>query len=486
MEWIRRHSLVILCICLTAVFAISLLPILAASFYAHPAHDDYGYSANVHHVLESGAAGVGGVLSAAFDTVKEYYFYWQGSFAAMFLMTLQPAVFGEQWYFLTTFVMLFSLCFGTLFLFHVLAARVFRVKPAYAYVCASVCLIFSVQLMPSAYQGLYWWNGSVYYTFFYGVSMVLYAFIGMLLFPKSRKGAVCSAAAACGLSVLVGGSNYTTVLLSLEIMFLCALYAYFFKRQSFPHALLVFLCLLGAFAVSALAPGNRVRAQELTGMSPLKACVYAVVYGGYYILKWTGPMQLAYLVLLTPLVYSVARTRAFGFPYPIAVLFFCLLLFSSQFTPPLFAMSTVGAERQWNIYYYAYYPLITFCWIYLVGWAVKREKTEKLVRNIVSRRKTLVAVAAVLIATGLAFRGVSNLTSVITAKGILSGEAREYDKRYRHMLTEISAAESRCEIDGINTAPEFLSPISLSENADFWVNNQMEHYFGLEEIRRRQ
>lgn len=487
MRFIQRHGSMLLCILLAAVFVIGAVPILAASFYAHPANDDYAYSARIHHLLESGQTGIGDVLSGAVETVKHFYKNWQGTFSAMFVMALQPAVFSEEMYCVTAFVMLFSLCIGTFMLFHVLAARVLKVKRVYAYICALICLFFSVQCIPSAHQAFYWWNGSIYYTFFYGVSLMLYACIIMLFYPKKKKNLPLTVFFACILSVLVGGSNFTTSLLSVEIAFLFTAYAFFRRKDVRVHMLIVFLLLLAAFLTSVLAPGNSIRAEETNGMNPVLACVSAVLYGGYYILKWTGFAEIGYLILITPAALLLARSKNFRFQKPLLVLVFGFLLFASQFAPALYGMGNVGAERQWNIYYYAYYLLITGLWVYLVGFAATWKKTEKLSEKIVSKKKYAYALSAVFLTLGIALYGVQALTGVVTAKSVLSGEARAYDERYYEMLSDIENADGICVTEGISDeqAPKFLSPVYLSEDADFWVNKQMENYFGLEEIRRR-
>lgn len=47
--------------------------------------------------------------------VKESYLGWQGSYAAIALFAIQPAVFGEQYYFLTTFILISIFIFSTFY-----------------------------------------------------------------------------------------------------------------------------------------------------------------------------------------------------------------------------------------------------------------------------------------------------------------------------------------------------------------------------------
>ena len=93
------------------VFIISLIPLLAISFFNFPSADDFTYTANVHNALITD--GLIGLISAVLENVKEYYFSWQGTFSAIALMSLQPSVFSVSFYFITTFILLGFLIWGT-------------------------------------------------------------------------------------------------------------------------------------------------------------------------------------------------------------------------------------------------------------------------------------------------------------------------------------------------------------------------------------
>ena len=76
------------------VFLVSLLPILYASFYAHPISDDFNYSKAVHDAVAAGG-GFWEVVSASFGTIAKYYRTWQGTFFSIFVFSLQPGAFSE-------------------------------------------------------------------------------------------------------------------------------------------------------------------------------------------------------------------------------------------------------------------------------------------------------------------------------------------------------------------------------------------------------
>lgn len=93
---------------------ISIIPIVVSSVYSHPVADDFGFSEKVYRAVKDGG-GFYDILSASFKQVKKTYFEWQGTYAAVFIFSLQPAAFSEKLYFLTSVVMLTSLMVSTVF-----------------------------------------------------------------------------------------------------------------------------------------------------------------------------------------------------------------------------------------------------------------------------------------------------------------------------------------------------------------------------------
>ena len=105
----RRIIKRLFCIKVLAVLSIlgyivSLIPIYAASVYAFPQADDWSYSyhtrlawVDTHSFLE--------VLKGAVTAVAEAYVNWQGTFSSIFLMSLQPGIWGERFYAAVPFIM---------------------------------------------------------------------------------------------------------------------------------------------------------------------------------------------------------------------------------------------------------------------------------------------------------------------------------------------------------------------------------------------
>lgn len=88
------------------------------------------------------------------------------------LFTLQPGVFSDNAYWLTTALTLLPLLLGTGMLLRQLGKMLHAPR-------ATVVLIFlalmtlSIQLVPDLNQTFYWFNGGCYYTFYYALSLML-------------------------------------------------------------------------------------------------------------------------------------------------------------------------------------------------------------------------------------------------------------------------------------------------------------------------
>lgn len=100
---------------LVIVFILALIPVLLIGKYNYPCADDFGFSAYSHIAWEE-TQSIFQVVIGALKTVKERWFGWQGTFSSIFVMALQPAVFGEAGYTLVPWIMIGAMSFSTLFL----------------------------------------------------------------------------------------------------------------------------------------------------------------------------------------------------------------------------------------------------------------------------------------------------------------------------------------------------------------------------------
>ena len=93
------------------IFVVSLIPIILLSTYNFPCADDLGYSIYTRHAWVD-THNLFAVLGAAGRKVAESYQIWQGTWASIFLMALQPGIFGDGTYWIGTLMLLAALVFS--------------------------------------------------------------------------------------------------------------------------------------------------------------------------------------------------------------------------------------------------------------------------------------------------------------------------------------------------------------------------------------
>lgn len=102
-ESISFQKLII--IIMDILFGISLLPLYYLSFFNRASGDDYGFGASNRMVwLETHS--ILSTLKNAFCYTISIWKSWQGTWFSVFLFSLQPEVFSDKAYVITTFIML--------------------------------------------------------------------------------------------------------------------------------------------------------------------------------------------------------------------------------------------------------------------------------------------------------------------------------------------------------------------------------------------
>ena len=100
-------------------FALSMLPLLLIARFAIPSADDFSYG--YHTVFtwrETGS--IIQTISAAVDGTRHFYNTWQGTFTAIFLMTLHPGIFAEELYMAGVIALILGYVVSTMFLLKII------------------------------------------------------------------------------------------------------------------------------------------------------------------------------------------------------------------------------------------------------------------------------------------------------------------------------------------------------------------------------
>ena len=270
----KKNSLRLPAVISVALFVLTLLPIILIAPFGHATGDDLGYGAHVMQALRDGTGIAGAVSNIAGEIVSKWY-TWQGTWASIFLFCIEPGVFGEKFYTIVPLLAVAMFCIGTgYFLYHFLT-RVMRISRAAFVTIFSLLSILAIQYMPYMRGGIFWYTSVAHYLIPYCAAMVSAVFADRFLQTGQNK----YLAGMCLLMAYLGGASYPAIVLSLELTLLLILYAAADGRMS-RRCLLILLPLalmLAGFAVSAAAPGNKVRGGEGFGSRGAAGIVMVIV-----------------------------------------------------------------------------------------------------------------------------------------------------------------------------------------------------------------
>ena len=208
------------------VMLIALVPLYIVADYAHPSVDDYSYGKLTAEVWEQ-TGSFGSVLATAWERTAYTYETHQGTFVSVFLMRLQPGIFGEDYYFLTTVFLLSTFLFCSILFYYAFFNRIFRAGRMKSWIIAGVLSLGAMEFTHVASDSFYWYNGGVTYTFFYSMEVLLFALLIYMYTAKKKvvKSLLCFVCML--LAVIACGGNYVTSLVTLELLVcICAVTAF--------------------------------------------------------------------------------------------------------------------------------------------------------------------------------------------------------------------------------------------------------------------
>lgn len=445
------------------LLAISLIPVCALGFFNHASGDDYyyGYYAALTY-RETG--NIFSMITTAIRGVIEQYNIWQGTYSAMFFMYLPPMVFNIFFYRIYATVLILCLVFSIFYLLKPIIIEYLTADRYELFTIASIVSFLWVQTIPNAGEGLYWFNGSMYYTGFFACTLFFWGLIlRYVLNPSLVKIIVL-----CLLGLFISGGNYVSLLPSLIALFLTTLFQFLIKKNTQKGLGLssVFLFSLFGFIVSAIAPGNKIRAAESYGMSAIKAIIKSLLNGLFYIKVWSKISVILFAFILIPIfIYMIKKTK-FTFKYPLLVLALIYGIFCSMSCPTFYGEGTVGHPRCFNLSYFALILMLYSCLFYIMGFFCKRYKNSEkntlrfLCENIVITASVFMVLVAVILGIIRPYKDtITEPTGVRAAKLILNKEAKQYSLEYNERIKLINNNQNEDII---------FSPYSVSD-AMYWM-----------------
>lgn len=460
---------------------LSLIPILILEKYNFPSADDFGYSALTRHAWTK-THNLVFVLAAAFEKVIDIYQSWQGTWSSVFLMTLQPGIFGDRFYWLTTWIMVGAISFSGFYLLYVILCKCLGTNKYIWLATSSLYLLIGIQCMVDKTQGLFWYNGSVHYILPQSALLVL---TGCILRMSVQSGN-CKKIFFISLLLCcyIGGGNYITGLECGILLFTSIVLCILAKKGKTTHKIL-FLTSVWAlsFFINIISPGNIQRQREFVNHPGM---IRSILRSFYYCLdfvwnQWTNWTTLLFVLLLLPfLLKSVRQYKGtFCFPYPLLVPVYSFCILSSMFTPSVYAEGLPGTGRIYNIIYLTWLLLIVANIIYLYGWYFKKYGSAwKLDEKDTVTFHIFFTMASFCCFTLIAITEPDFFTSTSALRSLLNGEAKGYriqqEERLR-ILTDDTIQDVK--LKEFMNKPYLLFYNDIDYSADSWWNIRASKYY---------
>lgn len=287
-----------------AVLLASLVPLVWLGRYNYPTGDDYYYGTEAHLVWQQ-TGSIPQAISAACAGVAKSYQIWQGTYSALFLMYLAPNAFSNTAYHLVTFVILLLLC-GSIF--YLLRPLVCQFLPGTCGEWITISSVFSflcIQTVAFQSDSFYWYNGSMYYTGFFAVTLF---FLGTLL-RYLYNGKKILMLPLLLFAIFLGGGNYVS-LLPCMLFVVTVTFLLLLQRNKKDLCLRNYLrCSPAIFCRQCHGPGNQVRQDGMWKIPAWKAIAKCLLQGVRYTFAWTGLWWLLAALLLLPVFLRILQKK---------------------------------------------------------------------------------------------------------------------------------------------------------------------------------
>lgn len=457
-------------------YAILLLPFVYMAFVNRATGDDFANAVltrsawiSTHSILQ--------VIVAAIEWTKELWFSYQGTWFTVFLFSLQPEVFHEKAYFLTTLIMMLLFIGSYELMMCQILERIVELKKVVALPINLIFLSLLIQFIPKIRPLFFWYVGCVHYTVPFSMCQLLVFFI-IKYYEKQSKAVLLGITL---ILLLLGGGNYQAALLGGIVVFSTLLFGLLYlKKKAFFLLLPSLFIELGGLIISMIAPGNKVRGGEELGFSFVKileTLYLSFVLGIKYVIVLFRdmpiiPLILVFIFIIITFYYVNNDFAVIKHPYFYFIMSF--LTYIAMGTPEIYANVEVsgGVENT------RFLVLMYFCLIAIVLLAQRICISYKQI--IVLKSKLLFPIVGLLLVFGL-FVGRSDIKKSSfwnCMEYIRSGQAADY-KAQMDLQTKIllNGEIQDVVLPFINNIQGPLMCMPAIDDYDAWTNTNLKKFY---------
>lgn len=468
-----------------------LIPLFYYSSYNFMCMDDYSVGADSHLAWVHRAgffSGIRDIFISTARTLETLYMTLGGNYTTIIFSSLNPVIFHEKFAICNAYILLGIFIVCNFYFFKKLFYQYFLFSKQTVALMLSGLLILSTQWLPSAVEAFYWFNGSFYNIAGYSLGLVLLANLYEIAYGPGGHKRKTLYMKTVFVSIIIAGSNYTTIMYLLLTGFLFLLYMLY--NKCIAKHIKVYIVLYGIFMifcfVNILAPGNTVRQGTFERMSMTASIFHALSIGRKMYLQAINARMLIFFIVLLPFLLMDLKKISFSFSYPLVFSTILYLLYSSMFTPTLCAMYSIGPGRTQNVYYWAAILFHLCDFVYWTGWLRKIAEKERCRIKLFESGNLFLyhfSLCIILIFVFLTQIDISEMTSFKAAKSVLSGEARQW-KNEMDVRQEIywDSQIKDVTLSPLSVTPELLFVDDLAEDKDSFWNVKMAKWYEKDSI----
>lgn len=467
---------------------IVLVPLVRIAFYAVPWYDDYNYGgfAKNFWALEPSLKSL---WAGLLYNVKTQWYAFQGTYASIFFMTLMPAVWGEDKYFIGALALIFLLVLAVFVLVKVLVINVLKKDWTSCVILQAVTAILTVLLVHRSQQAFYWYIGGMHYVGMHSfcilwISACIYAmtvdkvWIRIVMLPITIVGASMAA-----------GANFVTALQG-AIFLVCVIGITLLVCEKNRNRVLWLLPAVGiygfGFYKNVSAPGNQVRAAYYVGwgLGPVQAVLQSFVEGFKHLWSFTGWMTILIMIILIPVIWKMVDKSNFVFRYPALVLVFSFCVYATGFTPSLYSIGSAGLSRTMNAIRLTFQLLLLVNEVYCLGWL--RNRFEKKGRTFSTENAVWWFYGLIFAAMIIVFCAEPDKIGTYSTWGayenVHSGEAYNFYQQYLERVELLKGDDSVVEFRPYDYTPWVICTGDLSEDPNAEENRAIADWYDKEAV----
>lgn len=457
-----------------------LLPILLVGIYNRPSADDYDYAILTHKAIQQGGNfNIIGVLKAAIQTDINFYNTWQGLYSSAFLLSLQPAIFGEKLYFLTTVIIFFIGFICVYESLKILNRHFIHEDNKFVLTFTVIILTILFLLLPSATEGLFWFNGAMNYMPWAFTNFLSLALLIEIFYSKNgSKKYYGLLVLVTLLSFFTSGGDHVTAFAN--ILFMTIISIILIVRKKKYYSLFPLISAIIGFIIMYIAPGTAARQAAFVTPTVKDTIINTYNYVKGMLGPWMSFQWLLTLIIVTPLSLKIANSieNKVNIYVPIISIVCSLIVICGMYATPYYAMGGFGAPRLENVVWVTFIILSWINYTFILAF-IKNKRIVKI--NLSKKNLEKYYTIAILICLGIIFYIPQNhkfSNSYICLHELENGTAKRFAQQMDNRIWLFNQNDIK-EVKLPRLTPgSILYFADLGTDPNAWPNTSIEEYYG--------